>query len=114
MLIEKNELIDIIMGNEQFTKWQKEEIIECIGCCEMYDSNKQPNKYLKWNNINIEPITYERLIVLCLDGFIKFSRYYKGMFFDIEANDNIKDKSIKNVVKWITLQSFLDVIKKGE
>ena len=42
MLIDKNELLDIILGNEQFTKWQKEEIMECINCCKMYNEVKQP------------------------------------------------------------------------
>ena len=41
MLIDKNELLDIILGNEQFTKLQKEEIIECINCCKMYNEVEQ-------------------------------------------------------------------------
>ena len=109
MLIEKNELIDVIMGNEQFTKWQKEEIVECIKCCETQE--QEIVKYLKWNAINLEPNTYERLIVLCSDGHVKFSRYYKGIFLDIEYSDMIRDKEIKNVVQWITLQNLLNMIK---
>lgn len=36
MLIDKNELLDIIRGNEELTRWQKEEVIECVNVCTMY------------------------------------------------------------------------------
>ena len=38
-LINSNELIDIIKGNEEFTDWQKEEIKECIDACDVIQEN---------------------------------------------------------------------------
>lgn len=100
----------------------KDELINNVKAPSIYDINitdfisiieEQPiiNQPL-WNYINIKPTTYERLLVLCSDGRVKFSRYYKGTFLDIEHSDMIKDKEIKNATKWITLQSLLNTIKE--
>ena len=99
-----------------------DELFEYVGRPNIYDINvtdfqniideqstiEQP----QWNDVFTIPTTYERLIVLCSDSYVKFSRYYKGMFLDIEYSDMIRDKEIKNVSKWIELQSLLNTIKE--
>ena len=40
MLIDKNELLDMVRGNEGLSRWQKEEVIKCIDFCKMYNKHK--------------------------------------------------------------------------
>lgn len=83
MLIDKNELLDIIRGNEELTRWQKEEVIKCVNTCVMY---KQPTLN-KWISIEDKlPIEYlcsdgeydpsDTVLCQLRNGTMKFSRYW--------------------------------------
>ena len=94
MLIEKEELLDIILGNEQFTKWQKEEIMECINCCIMYNKVKQPQWIPCSDKLPSEEGEY---IVSCINDngyeFVSDDYFYpsesnvEGGFFDAFGAD---------------------------
>ena len=69
----------------------------------------------QWNDISVIPTTYERLITMCSDGYVKMLRYYNGMFINMEKREGetaFRCERVDNVIKWTTLESLLNTIKE--
>ena len=82
--------------------------------CDVVD--EQPTvEQPRWNDISVIPTTYERLITMCSDGYVKMLRYYNGMFINMEKREGetaFRCERVDNVIKWTTLESLLNTIKE--